>query len=268
MSTTTLDGTFNFRDVGGIPLTSGGAVRPGVLYRSDALSGLTADGLGQLAASNIGVIGDFRTPKERQMAPDRLPTTRPFRTVELSILEGAVTGAAQDAMQAGAQQDDPDAANAAMQEVLAQLPTLSDLYAGILQHGAPAFAEVARFIAASSDEHPTAVLVHCTAGKDRTGVCTALMLDAVGADRDAIVADYASSERHLTGPWAEGMYAMLAKMGVPLTDGLKALVASTPAQVMVDTLAWVDERGGSVAYLRAGGMTDDEFSALTQRLTA
>ncbi len=77
-------------------------------------------------------------------------------------------------------------------EVLAQamdsLPSLGELYIGMLQHGAPAFAQAARLVAASNDDAPTAVLVHCTAGKDRTGVATALLLDAVGAERSAIVA--------------------------------------------------------------------------------
>lgn len=268
MSTPTLDGAVNFRDVGGTPLSGGGSVRPGVLFRSDALSTLTPEGLEQLVASDIGVIVDFRTPMERQMAPDRQPATRPFQIVELSILEGAVTGAAQQMMQAGAQQGDPDAAAAAVEAALAQLPTLSEMYIGMLQHGAAAFAEVARLVGDGSDDRPGAVLVHCTAGKDRTGVCTALLLDAVGAEREAIVADYASSEGHLAGAWVEGMYAMIQKMGVPLTDSLKALVAATPPQVMIDTLAWVDAQGGSAAYLQSGGLTDAGLAALRERLTA
>ena len=86
-----IEGSFNFRDTGGMPLTSGGATRSGVLYRSDALSGLTPAGLEQVAATDIGVIVDFRTPMERMMAPDRLPATRAYRVVELALLEGALT---------------------------------------------------------------------------------------------------------------------------------------------------------------------------------
>ena len=267
MSTDTLDGTFNFRDTGGMPRKTAGATRAGVLYRSDALSTLTPEGLEQLAASDIGVVVDFRTPMERQMAPDRLPVTRPFQVVELSILEGAVTGAAQQAMQVAAQQGDPDAAASAVSAALAHLPTLGELYIGMLEHGAAAFAEVARLVAASADHQQTAVLIHCTAGKDRTGVAAALILDAVGVDRDAVVADYAASEANLAGTWADGMYAMIERMGVPLTRELKDLVVATPPVAIAQALAEVDSaHGGSAAYLASGGLTDDELAALRRRL--
>ena len=266
--TATLEGTFNFRDTGGMPLAGGGASRSGILYRSDALSGLTPTGLEQLAASDIGVIVDFRTPQERQMAPDRLPTSRSFQVVELPLLEGALSGLAQQAMQAMAQTDDPDAVTASMNAVLAQLPTLGGLYVSMLEHGAPSFAAFARLVAAATTDPPTAVVVHCTAGKDRTGVGTALVLDAVCVDRDAIVADYASSQENLDGAWAQGMYAMIEKVGVPLTDQLRELIAGTPAAAIRQALAWVDEHGGSAAYLQSGGLTDAELDALRARLAA
>lgn len=263
-----IEGLHNFRDTGGMPLVGGGATRPGVLYRSDALSDLTPRGLEQLASTDIGVIVDLRTPSERQMAPDRLPTSRAFRRVELSVLEGAVGGLAQQAMQAGLQEGDPETARQAIAEAMRRLPTLSELYLGMLGHGAALFAEVARLVAAATPATPTAVLVHCTAGKDRTGVATALVLDAVGADRGAIVADYASSQDNLAGAWADGMFATIARMGAPRTPGLEALVALTPPAAIERALSWVDERGGSAAYLASGGLTDAELDTLRDRLRA
>lgn len=263
-----LEGSFNFRDVGGLPLTAGGVTRSGVLYRSDALSGLTAHGLEELADTAIGVIVDFRTPLERMMAPDRLPSTRPFRVVELALLEGALTGLAQQAMQATTQGGDPDAAAAAVGDALAQLPSLGDLYISMLTHGAESFAELARLVAGGSGDE-SATLVHCTAGKDRTGVAIALLLDAVGVARDAIVADYAASEANLSGAWADGMFAMIGAMGVPRTASLDALIASTPPEAIEQALAWVErEHGGAAAYLRTGGLAETELSALRTRLTA
>jgi protein-tyrosine phosphatase len=154
---------------------------------------------------------------------------------------------------------------------LAQLPSLGDLYVSMLAHGAGAFAELARLVAASGDASADAdaVLVHCTAGKDRTGVAIALLLDAVGADRDAVVADYASSEANLSGAWAEGMFAMITSMGVPRTAELDALVAATPATAITRALDWVQQQhGGSAAYLRTGGLTEPELTALRSRLIA
>jgi len=259
----TIDGLQNFRDTGGMPLTGGGATRPGVLYRSEALTTLTPAGIEQLAASDIGVIADFRTDLERGMAPDVLPETRTFQVVPLPLLEGAMTGFAQAALEA----PDPDAAQQAIVAALAQLPGLGDLYVSMLEHGAASFAEAARLVAASSDDSPTAVLVHCTAGKDRTGVSVALLLDAVGAERSAVVADYAASAGNLEGPWADRMRGMITAMGLPLTPELDTLVTATPAAAIEQALAWVDAQGGSAAYLRSGGLTEAELDALRARLT-
>lgn len=259
---TGLDGLHNFRDVGGLPLTSSGTTRSGVLYRSDALSALTATGLAQLAATGIGVIVDFRTPMERQLAPDRVPASRSVELVDLSILEGATAELAQRVLSAG--RPDP----VLLEQVVQSLPTLGELYIGMLRHSAAAFAAVARLIAASHDTAPTAVLVHCTAGKDRTGVAVALMLDAAGTARDAIVADYAASERNLAGPWTDGMLSAMTAMGLPLTPELRALVTGTPPAAIEQALAWVDaEHGGAAAYLRTGGATEAELNALRERLT-
>lgn len=263
-----LEGSYNFRDTGGTPLRGGGTTRPGVLYRSDALSGLTPRGLEQLAETPIGIIVDFRTPMERTMAPDRLPATRPFRVVELALLEGALTALAQRAMQAGAT-GNPDAAAAAIRQALDELPGLGELYVSMLTHGAAVFAALGRLVAAGGESQDAAVLVHCTAGKDRTGVAVALLLDAIGADREAIVADYTSSEQHLSGEWAAGMFALLEMMGAPRTPQLDALIAATPSSAITEALDWVDrEHGGSAAYLRSGGLTDRELGALRSRLGA
>jgi len=253
-----IEGLFNFRDTGGMPLTSGGVSRSGVLYRSAALNALTDDGLAQLADTAVGVIADFRTPVEQQMAPDRLPPSRPFRVESLTLLEGALP---QPAAASGT------AVPESFATVLAQLPTLGELYVSMLTHGAETFAGLARLVGASTDDEPTAVLVHCTAGKDRTGVAVALMLDAAGVERDAIVADYASSQENLAGPWAQGMLGTLTAMGVPITDSLRTLVTKTPPAAIEQALTWIDGEGGSAAYLQSGGLTDAELTALRERLT-
>lgn len=260
MTGDSIDGLVNYRDTGGTALADGGRTRSGVLYRSAALNALTETGLAQLAETPIGVVADFRTPVEQQMAPDLLPTTRPFRHVSLSLLEGALPQPA-----AGA---DGVVAPGAFARVLAELPSLGELYTTMLTHGAATFADLARLVAASTDDEPSAVVVHCTAGKDRTGVAVALMLDAAGADREAVIADYAQSQENLAGPWAEGMLKMVASFGVPLTPELRTLVTGTPPEAMRTALAWVDEHGGSAEYLMSGGLSADELAALRARLRA
>ena len=110
--------------------------------------------------------------------------------------------------------------------------------------------------------------MHCTAGKDRTGVATALMLDAAGVERQAIIDNYAESAQNLAGPWTDGMLQSVAAMGVPVTPELKTLAAGSPPAEIEKALAWVDAHGGAADYLRSGGLTDDQLSALRARLTA
>lgn len=262
MATLQIEGCYNFRDTGGLPLQGGGATRSGVLYRSDALSNLTQAGLDEFARTEVGVIVDFRTPQEREAGPDRVPQTRPFQMVELPFLEGAMSDMAKQFMGSGSTPPSPEAISQAMRS----MPSLGDLYIGILEHGATELAQVARLIAASTDDAPTAVLVHCTAGKDRTGVATALMLDAVGTERQAIVDNYAESAQNLAGPWTDGMLQSIAAMGVPVTPELKTLGTGSPPEEIEKALAWVDAHGGAADYLRSGGLTDAELTALRARL--
>lgn len=251
-----IDGTYNSRDTGGTPLAGGGVTRTGVLYRSDALVGTTDEGIRTLTDSPIGTIVDFRSDFERVDAPNRLGTERSFVSVELPLLEGSMTG-----MPAAG-----DLGDEAAREMLARIPSLADLYVGMLASAAVSFAEVARLVARPADESRGAVLVHCTAGKDRTGVATALLLDAVGADRAAVVADYAQSGDNLAGEWADRMLERAQGWGMPLVPAITELVTATPPQAIEAAFAWVDERGGSAEYLRGGGLSDDELEALRTRL--
>jgi len=112
------------------------------------------------------------------------------------------------------------------------------------------------------------VLVHCTAGKDRTGIATALMLDAAGVERSAVVADYTASEANLSGPWADGMLHMVASMGVPITPQIRTLVTGTPPEAIEQALRYLDEsHGGSASYLSSAGVDDAELEHLRLRLT-
>lgn len=261
-----LPGTYNFRDLGGLPLAGGGSTAGGVLYRSDALHALTPAGEETLAASDIGVVVDFRTDAERDLEHDRLPRSRRIRDVHLPLLEGAMSHVVEEAL-AARLLGDHFAAGRAAEKAMASLPALGDLYTSMLAHGAASFAEVARLVATENPDAPTAVLIHCTAGKDRTGVCSALLLDAVGTERSAVVADYALSQQNLGGAWLERMTGMVRMMGVEVTPPLAELMGGTPPAAIEQALGWLDDRGGSAAYLASGGLTDAELDGLRARLT-
>ena len=265
MTITALEGTVNFRDTGGLPLAGGGRSAPGVLYRSDAIADLTPRGLETLAESGIEVIIDLRTPAERSMAPDRLPAARPFTRLNLPLFEGAFTGAAQQEMQRARQSGDPEAAARAVQAAVAQLPTLAGIYTEMLQDGSAVFAETARAVAGTAEG--SATLVHCTAGKDRTGVAVALILSAAGVEPEAVAADYRKSEANLTGEWANRMLGMIGDLGVPLTADVVALVTGAPEDALNRALTWVHEHHGNAAgYLLSGGLRDEELAMLRRRI--
>lgn len=265
--TTALQGTFNFRDLGGLPLEGGGTTAAGVLYRSDALHALTPAGEAELAASDIGVIVDFRTPAERDTARDRLPRGRRITDLHLPLLEGAMSHIVEEAMTARLLGDHLAAGRAA-ESAMANLPHLGDMYVAMLSHGAAPFVTVARHVAETDPAQASAVVIHCTAGKDRTGVCAAVLLDAVGVTREAIIADYTASATHLAGPWLEAMTREITRFGVEITPPLAELIGGSPAPAIEQALAWLDaEHGGGAGYLRSGGFSDDDLASLRAALT-
>lgn len=258
---TTLDGVPNFRDLGGLP-TKDRTTRSGVVYRSAAPGSATDTGVAELGGSTISFIADLRTSEERQMQPTRLPDTRAIHIDELPILAG---GLSQDALTqsigAGSSAQDMQSALAKM-----DIPTLAELYLTILKEGPQQFATFASRVsqAAAAGE---SVLVHCTAGKDRTGVACALILDTAGVERDAIVDNYAQSQAYLAGPWADGMIAALKKAGVPDDPRLIALVTTTPPDAIVGALNWVDTNyGGSKQYLLAAGTSEADIAGVIAAL--
>ncbi len=121
-----------------------------------------------------------------------------------------------------------------------------------------------RLIAESGDD---AVLVHCTAGKDRTGLVVALALLAAGVDRAEVVADYALTSANLAGPWADAMLARMREAGAEIGPDLEEIVTASPAELMEAVIArWDAEWGSPSGYLRAYGFTDADLAALTAAL--
>ncbi|WP_242521904.1 tyrosine-protein phosphatase [Microbacterium esteraromaticum] len=221
-------GVSNLRDVGGIPVGAG-RVRAGRLLRSGQLAGLTPAG-SALLAGRVQRVVDLRADDEVRAEPSALasvPTTR------IPLFLGST---------ASFFTEDID---------------LSGMYRHLVDESADRLAQAVRLIAQGV---PT--LVHCTVGKDRTGVTVALALSAVGADRAAVVADYALTASQL--PEARTR-AVVEYFRTHLPDSRNAIQLATesPAPVMAALLADIDERYGSAAeYLRAVGMSDAELDAL------
>jgi protein-tyrosine phosphatase len=101
------------------------------------------------------------------------------------------------------------------------------------------------------------------AGKDRTGLVTALLLHLAGVDDDQIAADYAVSEERLR-PYE---LTLLAEAETDAERERIRRIAASPPEAMVAVLDELRRRYGSVeGYLRAGGLTDEDLSRLRRRL--
>ncbi len=174
------EGAPNFRDLGGLPLKTGGATRRGVLFRADSLAAMTAADLEALTALGLNTICDMRTGWERERAPNRYPPASSQRCLEVPFLPRST-----HAMFAAVNERRFDVA-AARQAMHQQYRHLA------LDH----LADFRRVVTALLEPGATPALFHCTSGKDRTGVLAALLLLAVGVDREHVVADYEFSNRY------------------------------------------------------------------------
>jgi len=171
-----IPGSFNLRDLGGMPAGGGTTLRSGHLIRSGRLSGLRRDGVDALLASGITRIVDFRGGPERAEAPTPAEIRGCIRILELDadsslgdpnpILENCLVSV--------------DASRRTMRGVYRELP---DRHRASYRQLFEAVAEGHR------------VLFHCAAGKDRTGVAAALMLEVLGVERSLIKAEFALSEQ-------------------------------------------------------------------------
>lgn len=232
MTVLDVDGVTNVRDVGGMP-AAGGRIRSGVLLRSGQLSGATTAGANEVRR-RVAHIVDLRDGEEVAAEPTEIDGPD---TTHLPLFLGSV------------------------RSFFETDTSLDDLYLHLLEESGSRLVDAIRIIAAGE---PT--LVHCTVGKDRTGVTVALALAAVGADRDAIIADYALTESQLPAERSRRIVAYLRSQH-PEAVHAAALATQSPAPVMRALLQKVDERWGSAAeYLRANGMTEAELERLRAAL--
>lgn len=223
---------YNFRDLGGLPTTDGRQVRRGRLYRSDNLGRLGEVDREAFAALGIRRVIDLRRAGE-VAAMGRVPEwTRVawhHHHLEHELWD-----------------------HSTYSEEVGVARWLADRYADLLEQGAADIARVIRLLS-DVDEGPT--VVHCVAGKDRTGLVSALTLSLLHVSDAEIASDYELTEQS----------NIAFSGGDPSPPDF---YVKTPALAMRLTLAELASRYGSARdYLGKHGVTDDHVSALREGLT-
>ena len=234
-----LQGATNFRDLGGYAGTGGRALQWRRLFRSDHLASLTAADRARLATLGPATAFDFRGDAERAATPYDLPGL----TQRSLAIEPSVVQRMQDLVAAGRTLTAPLVAG-----------LMADLYRSLIRDQAHHFA--ALFDHLLQTDAP--VVLHCTAGKDRTGVAAALILLALGVPRDQVLQDYLLTNtlyQHAPLPHSQTPADVLAVLWRVQADFLDA------ALQVVD-----HEHGGIDRYLHARlGLGVTEREALARR---
>jgi protein-tyrosine phosphatase len=232
------EGLLNARDLGGYPAAGGRETRWGAVVRSDSLAALTEAGRAALAGYGIRAIVDLRLPDElaRHPNPYAEPGDHGIAYTNVSILDPAA-GYPPDTL------------------------TLAENYLWTLDRFAGYVAEVMAAIAGAPEG---GVLIHCAAGKDRTGLISALLLGLAGVPAETIAADYALTAELLRPrdqEWLEHGPGERAER-----EALAARFAPT-AEVMLAVLRKLTERyGGVEPYLLEAGLSRGDLERLRDRL--
>jgi protein-tyrosine phosphatase len=215
-------------------VAGGGETRWGAVVRADSADELTAAGWAAVEQHGVRTVIDLRNDDERDGPAERRPPG--ITTVHLPH-DAIEDRQFWDEWAGGAQGATPL------------------YYAAHLDH----FPErSARVLAAVADAPPGGVLVHCAAGRDRTGLITVLLLALAEVETSAIVADYALSDERLIPFWEAREDGDMAAELARFLSG-----RGTSAAELIAALV---EEGDLEARLRSGGLTDDRVAALRERL--
>src|SRR6202171_4687724 len=249
-----LEGAKNFRDLGGYRASDGRYVRWGLVYRSDYLLNLTAKDSDYLNSLGIRLVCDVRADRERARAPDHWSGTAPeFFSVPIGPdRDGTLTAdelKRRVAVQSGQTKESARAYDFAISD-------------------AQQFGKILRRIAAGD----LPAVEHCSSGKDRTGVFSAILLTALGVPRKTVIDDYLLTNRYLLAPDSIDSTAADLQKNFGLAEPPDASTVKTLMTVRPETLEAtfdkIDQTYGSFdRYLRdAVKISDSDLATIRQRL--
>ncbi|MBO3736284.1 tyrosine-protein phosphatase [Actinoplanes flavus] len=234
----TFSGAFNFRDVGGYAGLDGRRVRWRRLFRADALHSLDEEDAETFASLGVRTVIDLRRPSEVEKFGRVAESHRvDYRNLVLRHVDWDEIEQPEESVRAR---------------------WLADRYLNFAEDGREGIAGSLRLIA---DAEAAPVVVHCMAGKDRTGTVCALTLSLLGVSDEDIAADYA-----LTTEAMRRLTASILRVSPESVQG-KDHMFDSPAEAMHLFLDDLRELHGSVeSYAKEIGLTDDELAALRSHL--
>ncbi|WP_019873439.1 tyrosine-protein phosphatase [Sporichthya polymorpha] len=224
----------NFRDVGGYPV-AGGTTRWGVLYRAGTLHGISEATRAQLTGLGIRTVVDLRETVEAGDAP------APHHAGTFARVSNPIFR---------------------QRDIVGTVTDLEPLYLQILEQCAP---EIVSAIGLLASPETLPAVVHCSAGKDRTGLVIGLTLSAIGAADEVVAQDYGLTEEFLTGELRTHIAAKSEQLGIS-TQKLVTLMGSPPRVLQATLDALRGRFGGAEGYLLAHGLRPESLDVLREAL--
>jgi protein-tyrosine phosphatase len=244
-----LEGAPNFRDLGGYETSDGRTVKWGQLYRSDDLASLTDADLARVGSLGIELVCDFRASAEKASEPDRLPAADPPEVAALEI--GAESFMVKD-LRERIQSGDTEG-----------LDLRAMLIEGNRQFATTFAPQYAAMFERITKPENLPALVHCTAGKDRAGFASAMILSVLGVPRETVMSDYLLTN-YYTAAATERRLLMIEVFSLFRADGdaLRPLFGVEPAYLEAAFDAIDASYGDFDTYRReALGLDDAEVEA-------
>ena len=234
------EGCFNFRDIGGYVGHNGRQVRWGKYFRAGRQDRMTEADLARV--HDLGVRAQIDLRKQEEVDDQ---SRGPLGNLGASYYHLPVI---------------PDGRTDELNRLVGDVGISGKRYLGYLEFGPQTWLDLFD-IFADADAHP--IVIHCTAGKDRTGVSTAFLLSVLGVDRSVIEADYVLTNRDVS------RQVDFVETHVGLPEGLdrETMVhhAGVPEDAMGDFLDGLESRwGGAVAYLSEIGVPESQMDRVRE----
>ncbi len=245
-----LDGSANFRDLGGYETTDGRVVKWGRVFRSDSLARLSEKDRTSLQELDIKTVVDFRSSEEVDKAPDRLPEQISIKYLHLPIYRTGLNPVkAFERMQAG------DISWLTKDFIIRGYINSVENFSGI-------FATVINNLVIPGN---CPLVFHCTAGKDRAGTCAALILRALEVPEETVIQDHDLSNIYIANV-LEKMYRQVESIG--LDPEKVAPYFTAIKESIIALLDHLRKTYGSVQdyLITKAGITEKTLSLLKQEL--